>query len=70
MVICPRVCDYHHHHPEEEERLTTMVTTTGEVPLRNNDRIDCYGYHHAGSTTGEVIREETNDIVGLRHQTD
>ena len=46
------------------------VGTRRRVPLRHNDRIDCYGYYHAGSTTGEVIWEETNDIVWLHHQTD
>ena len=76
MVVCHRVCDYHHEHLEEEERLTTMVTyyrsigTRRRVPLRHNDRIDRNGYYHAGSTTGEVTYQETNDIVGLRHQTD
>ena len=69
MVVCHRMCDYHHYHSEEEERLTTMVTTTGDMTLgegRHYDtmtRIDRYGNYHAGSTTGEVIREETNDIV-------
>ena len=63
MVICPCVCDYDHHHPQE-------VGTRRRAPLRHNDRIDCYGHYHAGWTTGEVIRKENNDIVGLRHQTD
>ena len=44
--------------------------TRRRVPLRHNDRIDCYGYNHAGSTTGEVVGQENNDIVRLHHQTD
>ena len=70
MVRCHRMCDYHYYHLEEEERPTTMITTIGEygtrrrVPLRHNDRIDRYGYYHAGSTTGEV-REENQ-----RHRLD
>ena len=44
--------------------------TRRRAPLRHNDEEDCYGHNHAGSTTGEVIRHENDDIVGLRHQTD
>ena len=73
-MVCHRMCDYHHYSPKEEERdcghYHRSTGTRRRVPLRHNDEDDCYGYYHAGSTTGEVINQETNDIVGLRHQTD
>ena len=75
-VLCQRKRPHHHYHSEEEERPTTMVTTTGAMAQGEGchydtmTRIDRYGYYHAGSTTGEVVGQENNDIVRLRHQTD
>ena len=74
-MVCHRMCDYHHYSPEEEERRT-MVTTTGVQAqgegchYDTTTRDDCYGHHRAGLITGKVTNQETNDIVGLRHQTD
>ena len=58
-----RETDYHSHYHRS-------TGTRRRVPLRPNDRIDCYGHDHAGSTTGEVVGQENNDIVRLHHQTD
>ena len=74
-MVCHRMCDYHHYSPKEEERRT-MVTTTGVQAQGEGCHYDTtttmtvIGYYHAGSTTGEVTCNETNDIVGLLHQID
>ena len=67
-MVCHRMCDYHHYSPEEEEtdyygHYHRREGTRRRVPLRHNDQDDGHDHCNAGSTTGEVVGQENNDIV-------
>ena len=74
-MVCHRMCDYHHYSPEEEERRT-MVTTTGIQAQGEGCHYDTMTRMTVVTTTMQdrlqerLPNNETNDIVGLRHQTD
>ena len=74
-MVCHCVCDNHHYSPEEEERLAT-VTTTGVLAQGEGRHYDTTTRTTVMVTTMQdrlqerFTYQETNDIVGLCHQTD